>query len=144
MPKTVSNLCAMLSTILSLRYSFTIFWMIWSVSWSTYAVASSRITIYESLRRARTTHTSQRWPDEKLSPLPTIRQSRPPGCRFTYSANYTTSSRLQIFSSGMRSRPVVGIPSALLRVNSHSCCLSVPENRYGSCGIAITLEKMYI
>lgn len=79
MAKTVSNLCAILITILSFNTFYTVSIIILSSFLSTYAVASSKTITSQFLSNARTTQTNYLYPEDKLSPEPIISISNYPG-----------------------------------------------------------------
>ena len=127
--KMVLSLWATVRTVQSENSSLMVFWINWSVWRSTAAVASSRIRILVFRRRALAKQMSWRWPTEKLLPPSVTTWSRPPFRFFsTWSLRWDSSRALQSWASLFS--PVGS------RLNRRS-----PENRTGSCGMMVSLER---
>mmetsp|Transcript_16259 Transcript_16259/g.45074 ORF Transcript_16259/g.45074 Transcript_16259/m.45074 type:complete len:208 (+) Transcript_16259:87-710(+) len=123
----VFSLCAMVSTVESLKFSRIISWIIASVSLSILAVASSMTNIFGFRSSDRAMHSSCRWPCEKFSPPSATISSRAPG-----SSSITWFMRT--FSSTSHSS------SSLWRWNGSRLYRTVLEKITGSCGM---MERLW-
>mmetsp|Transcript_25960 Transcript_25960/g.77538 ORF Transcript_25960/g.77538 Transcript_25960/m.77538 type:complete len:237 (-) Transcript_25960:1589-2299(-) len=126
--RTVCRRWAIVSTRQPFTSSLSTFWMRWSLSGSTLAVASSRHSTDVSLSRALARHSTCRSPTEKLRPPSATSEPRPP-------PKDSTNSRREQLRSASQS------PSSATAPKGSRFLRRSPEKRMGSCGTMVTLLR---
>mmetsp|Transcript_56341 Transcript_56341/g.164695 ORF Transcript_56341/g.164695 Transcript_56341/m.164695 type:complete len:219 (+) Transcript_56341:199-855(+) len=125
---TVCRRCAMVSTRQSFTSTVKTFWMRWSFSGSTFAVASSRQNTCVPLSKALAKQSTCRSPTEKLRPPSATVRPRP-------SPMESTSSMREQRRRASQTSPSV------LNPNGSRFRRSSPEKRTGSCGTMVTFLR---